>query len=320
MLKVLERKEWVAKIEDQRQLYFNEQYEVVEALKFQCSCEARYFIFEKKGTVVISLIAMVKGNRIFSPIHFFYSALWIKPTLGDTRYCEYVAEFLRMLQRSFVKIDMRLPSSITDIRPFLWVGFSISNRFTYLKNLDKLEYSNDVKKNIEKSAQIPYTFKAELLTQEILQLNLQIFSELKLYSKKSIAEIGQLISELGRTKYLTCFSCYLRGELLVSHIIFLDDKNKTAYTVLKNKLYQPQPGSIHSALYHHLFVFLKSKGIEYVDLLGADMESISAFKSRFKVNLASVDVVSYSYINSYLLILKRKIIYTIKRIKAMANI
>jgi len=319
MLKFLRRDEWLVKITNQRKLFFNEQSVVIEALKAKHKCTAEYIVFEKRDSVVISFLALVKGKQIIAPIHFFYSALWVESTLGDTKYCEYVVDFLRALRLTFTKIEIRIPPAIPDVRPFIWANFSIKNRFTYVKNLDKLEYAKDVHKNIAKAASVPYVYKEEAITAEILSINLQIFYDLKLYSKKSVKEIGKLIAQLSDTEYLTCFSCYLENELLVSHIVFIDEENKIAYTVLKNKLYQKQAGSLHSALYHHLFVYLKSKGFEYVDLLGADMEFISLFKSRFKAKLCMANVAKYNNVTLFLGSIQQKIKYLIKRVIAIVG-
>ncbi|RWU03889.1 hypothetical protein [Pedobacter chitinilyticus] len=319
MLKFLSQDDWIVKMKSQRKLFFNEQPKVVDALVHKHSCTAEYIVFEKKGRVAISFLALVKSKNIISPIHFFYSALWIDPMLGDTKYCEYVSDFLRMLQLQFKKIDIRLSPSIEDVRPFLWAGFSIDNRFTYIKRLDKLEYAKDVHKNIEKSSNATYLYKQELLNKEILDINLRIFLELKLYSKKSINKIKDLITQLSSTEYLTCFSCYFENQLLVSHILFLDKENKIAYTVLKNKQYKEQSGSLHSVLYHHLFIYLKSQGFEYVDLLGANMEPISLFKSRFKADLHTANIVRYSKTRVFFDIVYKKITYLIKRTIVIAR-
>lgn len=313
MLKLLSQEEWILKVESQRQLFFNERKEVVEAIMHKHNCKVQYIVFEKKSRVVVSFLALIKGNKIITPIHFFYSAFWVDPLLGDTKYCMHVVEFLRELKSIFKQIAIRLHPDISDIRPFLWSGFLIDNKFTYIKRLDKLEYAKDVRQNIEKSSFIPYLYKNEALTKEILDINMRIFLELKLYSRKSIDKIKGLITDLSNTKYLTCFSCYLENQLLVSHILFLDRENKIAYTVLKNKQYKEQPGSLHSTLYHQLFMCLKSQGFEYVDLLGADMEQISLFKSRFKADLRTANVVRYSKRKAFFGLVRKKIVYLIKR-------
>ena len=321
MLKLLSRNEWVLKIERQRKLLFNEQPEVVDALMRKHGCTAAYLVFEKKGKVAISFLALVKSKRIISPIHFFYSALWVDPALGDTKYCEYVSDFLRKLKLSFTSVDIRIPPTISDVRPFLWAGFDIENRFTYIKGLNELEYAKDVNKNIEKlSGNSVYVFKEELLTKEILDVNLQIFVDLKLYSKKSITEISDLITQLSGTSYLTCFSCYAENRLVVSHILFIDKENRIAYTILKNKVHTAQVASLHSVLYHHLFTNLKSQGFEYVDLLGADMESISLFKSRFKANLRTANVAKYSKNRTIIDAIRKRIVYALKRIVVATGI
>jgi hypothetical protein len=75
--------------------------------------------------------------------------------------------------------------------------------------------------------------------------------------------------------------------------LFLDEVYKIAYTVLLSKA-SKNKDDIHSLLHHYFFTDLKERGFEKIDLLGADMMNISAFKSRFNANLHPHFLVRYS--------------------------
>lgn len=299
-IKYLPRAEWVREIERVRPLMLNEQDDVIAAIADFHNFKPVYIAFYKGKDVVVSFIALTKKNTIRLPIHFFYSSIWVSPELSDTNYCQVLIAFLNELKKDFINISIKLPHQIADIRPFLWHRFRVENRFTYLKDLSLLSYAKDVNQNISKLSRKGFTFKEEKLGPEILNLNMEIFYQIKSLPNYKIKQIRQLISRLGDSIYLTCFSCYLNDELLVSHILFLDPANNIAYTVLRNRVKNVSTGSVHTILYHKMFTCIKEKGYTHIDLLGADMEKIAIFKSRFKADLYAVDILRYSKFNNIL--------------------
>lgn len=290
----LSREDWEREVEKVRPLMFNETNDVTSAITSTYNLIPKYIAYFENDKLVVSFLAFTVGSSIKLPIHFFYSAIWISPNFSDTKYCQIFLNFLRGLKRDFKSINVRLPHHIVDIRPFIWTGFEVENRFTYVKNLISLNYSKDVSKNISKLSELEFVFKEERLSTHILDLNLELFYDLSHYPSFKIQQIKTLIKKLSVTPYLTCFSCYLRNDLVASHILFIDEKNKMVYTVLRNKIIGRSINSIHTILYHHLFLHFKNKGYLHIDLLGADMERISLFKSRFKANLFAVNILRYS--------------------------
>lgn len=293
-IKYLPREEWEREVEKIRPLMFNEREEIVTAIATTYNLKPKYIVYLENKKVVVSFLAFTIGNSIKLPIHFFYSAIWVSPKFSDTKYCEIFLSFLRELKKDFKNINLKLPHQISDIRPFIWADFKVENRFTYVKDLLALNYSKDVTKNISKLSELDFVFKEEKLGSKILDLNLDIFYELKNYPSFKIDQIKKLINKISATPYLTCVSCYLENELLASHILFVDEEYNIAYTLLRNKIRSKSATSVHTILYHHLFLFFKEKGYLYIDLLGADMEKISLFKSRFKADLYAVDILRYS--------------------------
>lgn len=294
MVKILQREEWVAEIEKVRPLMMNEELVVVNVLCDYSHSIPQYFLFQKKDRTVFSFIALTKDSEIKAPFHFFYSPFWANPNLTDTQYCQYLDEFLVELLNRYKKIEIKLPVGITDIRPFLWRNFSVVNYYTYVKQLDSLDYHHVTEKNIRKARNAGYECKQETLDKTSLSLNLKLFVDLKVYSSSKIQAIGSLLDTMSARGNLTCFNCYKNNELVASNLIFLDKKNKKAYTVLLNKISRANKDDVHSLLHDFFFTSLSNNGYEYVDLLGGDMPGIAPFKSRFNTKLEPHFLARYS--------------------------
>ncbi len=294
MLKILSREDWIRQVENIRPLMLNEQSVVVDALCTSNSLKPVYFLFEKKNKIVISFIALVDKHSIKLPFHFFYSPLWLEPTLTETQYCQYLDEFIASLIVDYRNIVIKLPMGMIDVRPFLWRNFSVINYYTYLKDLSQLDYHSTTTKNIKKASNAGYECFEEDLTQGNLTLNLQIFKDLKVYNSTKIKVIQDLMAVMSEEQYLTSFNCYKDGALIASNLIFLDKNYKIAYTVLLNKIPRTNKDDVHSLLHDFFFKKLKEDGYQYVDLLGGDMQGIAPFKSRFNTELRPHFQVTYN--------------------------
>lgn len=285
MFRVLQREEWQESVTKNRGLAINEESAFIDILCNLTSLKPVYFIYHKNGKTIISFVAFVKGKTIQHPFHFFYSAFWVKSDLSDTQYCQCVTEFISELIKLYDHVEIKLPIDILDLRPFLWNDFSVSNYYTYLKNLNKLDYHSVTGKNIRKVKQLGYTCIREKMNEESLAINLELFSDLRVYGKRKIASIGKLMTEMSDHGYLESFNCYKDNELVASNLILLDEKYKIAYTVLLNKTSRTNKDDVHSLLHDFFFTQLRNDGYFHVDLLGGDMKNIAPFKSRFNANL-----------------------------------
>lgn len=319
MLKVLERKEWVVEVEQTRHLLLNEEEDVINALCQGGRLKPVYFLFQKKNKTVVSYIALRRGNEIKHPFHFFYSAWWVDPALSDTQYCEYTTELLNSLLSKFTKVVIKLPIGVFDVRPFLWTQFSVTNYYTYIKPLATLNYHPATEKNIRKAKNGGYNCKQEELENESLLLNLELFKDLKVYSSAQIITLKNLMLVMKEHGRITSFNCYKDDKLVAANLVFLDEKNKTAYTVLLNKVPRTNKDDVHSLLHDFFFTKLQTLGYTHVDLLGGDMQGIAPFKSRFKTILTPHFLVSYSKNSAVLYGMLKKIKLLVKKVIATLN-
>ncbi|WP_199118945.1 hypothetical protein [Pedobacter sp. ASV28] len=293
MLKIIQREEWVLEIEKSRKLQFNEQSQVVDILCSIYGFKPIYLLFERKNKLVISFIALTKGQKIYQPVHFFYSAFWIDVEWSDRAYSEYLNDFLLELKKRYTRIEISLPPLVKDIRPFIWNFFSIQNWFTYIKDTADYHYDRNVVKNLNKVSDLPYVFKEEKLNVLSADLNLSLFKELG-FTPSKIKLLGKLLNAMADTRYLSCFNVYLSDQLMVSHILFLDFEYGIAFEIMKNKEDRQDKGNVHTVSYDQLFKYLNRMGYAHLDLMGGDMQYIAAFKSRFRPQLTPHFVVTYS--------------------------
>lgn len=288
------KEEWQREVLKVRSLGINEQEYVIDLVSKLFYVKPVYILFKNKARLCISFIALTKGNKIIVPIHFFYSAFWIDSTLSDTKYCECLTEFLEQLQKNYSEVNLRLPIEITDIRPFLWKDFSIDNRYTYIKDLsNSLSYNSSTSKNIKRILSKNYVCVEEELDEKSLQLNMQMFKDLKIFHHKKRESISKLMKGLAVRQKLMSYNCYLNNKMIASNIILLDLDNKVAYTLLLNKIEKEIKDDVHSLLHHFFFTILKERQFKSVDLLGGDIQSIAAFKSRFNTSLKRHYIVKY---------------------------
>lgn len=294
MLKGFTQEDWVKEVRKIRPLFFNEEPKVIEIICNVYKYEAKYLIYFVKKKPIFTFIAYTTGAKIVRPIHFFYSAFWFNTKFSEAAYINNLTVFISELKGCYNSISISLPIDIKDVRPFIWSDFSIKNRFTYIKSVNDLRYEKDARQNVSSDKQ-HFCFKSEELSGDILKLNLQLFYNLKVYPQHKISQIKDLFVGMANKGFLRCYSAYDNGQLIASHILFFDIVDKKVYAVVRNKVaLQFNINELHSKLYHNLFLHLREEGYQAIDLLGGNILNVSLFKSRFRPELATHFVVSYS--------------------------
>jgi hypothetical protein len=310
-LRSVSRDEWDLAISKARTLFFNEQIALVEAVSDIYACSPKYFLYEYKGSLVASLIAYTKGEKLISPIHFYYSSFWVTP-LTDIKYMEYISEFVEQLTNEFTDITLRLPPQITDVRPFLWNGFTVQNNYTYIKRLDELlTYSSSTQRNLNNFDQTSFSFKVSTLDDTSINLNIKIFKSLNLLPAK-IDRLKNLLFEMSRLGVLRCFNAFKDNEMLASMHVFLDERSHQAYLILLNQTSNAKKSNVHTKLHQFMFEYLQNAGYHQVDLMGGDLKGISAYKTSLNTELKPHFTVTYSKKSRLLSQLKSKAIQRLK--------
>ena len=303
MLSFLEPQNWEVSVLKERILFFNEKEEFVKAVASSFNLKAHHILYKKGDKTIISLIAYVKGNSIVLPLYFVYSTLWISKKISDSTYSTHVTAFLGELKRRFKNMSLNLNPAISDVRPFIWSGFKIAPRFTYIKSLNtSSNYPTDVKSSIKKALDSGVEFIKISYSEELLRKNMLFLSKDKLLSKDKVNNILKFFNYLKSTGMIEFYVCSLRNNIIASGIVLVDDENKVAYTAFVNKVELNVFGnhSIHTFLYDGIFKSLSQRGYQIADLLGANVYSISKFKGKLQGDLFTYYNVDYTKLGGFL--------------------
>jgi hypothetical protein len=297
MIKFLDSAEWTNRISTIKKPSFNEKAEFVNAIASNFSLSPHYIVYEIGGRIVVSLVAYTRRKTILDPLHFVYSTFWVAEHLSDSGYSTHVTNFLNDLKKYFDHISLNLGIEIRDARPFIWSGFTIKNRYTYIKDLVNFNrtYPNDVVKSIK---ELTSDLKLEEISfsKEILDENVSLYRKLNLFSTPKINKIVSFFEHIANRDCLRFYICSYNSQVLASSILFVDNENKKAFTVFVSKgdVKNFRNNSVHAFFYDAMFKDLTDKGYVNVDLLGANTLSVSKFKSKFRVDLAPYFMVKYS--------------------------
>lgn len=242
---------------------------------------------------VLALPLFVKKNRIVLPNHYFYQFIWQKETSKESwNQLEAFDFLLKILKKIYKKIKVRLPTSIHDVRPFMWNGFNTSLKYTYEKVTSDLRYHQNIIRIVNKR-QNSYSFDKNCDWERSWNFH---YNDLQKFGI-SIVNIEIYINyfkKLAEKGFIQVFNAYQDGSFLTSIISIIDKDCKSAYFLLIGTADGHYKNGLPSLLYNYALLELKKVEVEKVDFFGANIQSISKFKSKFLPDLCSYYEVSYS--------------------------
>lgn len=307
---------WKAKTEKARfPLFFQIDFLRTTAKIF--NAEVHCYSFEKKGKLLALGAFYVKGKKIITPESFSFTALWFDDELNDLVYLECADSLIQLLRANFNKISLRLDPKIKDLRPFIWSNFNVENKYTYIKKgYSEPHYS--VSKNIAKLSENYYSFKVEKVEMTSIMINIEFLKALG-FSNVVRGFYKSLIIDWEKLGFIKAFNVYKQTELICSNIAILDDNASKIYTILLNNVGLKEKYA-HTFLYQSIINWGKKNNITEIDLCGANLPSVSKFKSYFNAELVSYYIVNFNSFNNNLAIFKIKIHLNIKRISRKISI
>lgn len=274
-------------------------------------------IIEKHTDSKILLFAGYLGNEIIAAIPLFYrgkvfnktlsspiSAAMIQnlgpvfpdyDTLKQDKREFYFREFQKELD-TYIDTEIR-PNKISiitapnllDVRPYIWNGYQVIPRYNYVKDIENLEeiwngFKKQLRKNIEKAEKAGLTVEEEGL--DGYNLIIQLLSER--LDKQDIefpTSEGYLLDLYNKfyPDNLKIFIARLKGEP-VTGIIVTAYRNKLSIWVgaTQTDLKGIYPVDL---LQWKIVEWGNKHGYKYCEILGANMPSISYFKSRYNFDL-----------------------------------
>lgn len=291
MLKELTSSEWNAWVEQQPWVPIQANVNFIELIASVYHVNPHYYLVEYKETYTAAFAVFVKGNKIVLPTHFFYSAFFINPDLKNSVINKSLRTAIYELKKRYTSIQLKLPPEFTDIRIFQWNGFKINILYTFYKVLNELnDYSENLRRNLKKIENENLETKVNSTEEYSLKRNLRQAQSYGM-SVKAIKLLSQLVSGMSAKNMLTEFTIFKEDENIASAFLFHDARR--AYLMMINSDEKWGDLNPQTKLYHDFFTYFQSKQLVEVDLLGANIPSVSEFKSKFNVKLMPYYYVEY---------------------------
>lgn len=281
--------EWQsAKRQFSNSLFFSSEF--LDDIAAVYSLTTHFFLYKQKGKTLSAISFFSSGNRIITPVEFYYLPFWIQPNLSEPVYFEVVGSLAQLLKSDYRSIYFKLGVHIHDIRPFIWADFKIENKFTHLK-VDHRSPHPSVTKNLRKSEVAQYRFAVIKPDGPSVQTNMEFLQSLG-FQKSLCDKYVQLIHKWIYRGVLSAFNIYKGEKLICSNLVLLDREEKKAYQILLDNTGK-EDRLAHTVLYSKLFEWCFENGFEVVDTCGANIRKISAFKSYFGTELRQYYKISY---------------------------
>ncbi len=269
---------------------------------YECDIKYAGVFFKDKPVLLIPLL--IKNKKVVSPNHYFYQFIWINSSIINSwSQIEAMDFFLEQLIKRYKSIKFKLPPDLMDVRPFIWRDFKINLKFTYIKNLRLLDYHQNIKRILKKKLD-DFSFHMDDDWNQVWVLHSNNLLDFGLSNIK-IEKIISMMKKLKDNNFLHTFNISYRGVFVTSIISVIDVKCGIAYFPLIGTTTNYSEKGLSAHLYDFTFSKLIELGINDVDLMGANMKSISRFKNKFNPELRHYYEVSYN---------KKIINFNIKRI------
>lgn len=304
MVNAVSEQEWKLFLESQPSGLFADPL-LHQAIAAATGTQNKYFLYNKKGKNILGLQACEHGNVLCSPMHYAYAPLLFDAELSENSRIEALTALIQFLKNAYTSIELRFSPDLKDMRAFQWEGFSLQARYTYIKDTSSLDYHKSVQKNLRKSTEEGIAYSVNEHISEGMATNASTLRAIgNAYPEKTIA-FCQALQSAGLLYSFEATDAQ-SGNLLASNLVLAGNNHQQAYLMLLNV----QPGlagkeNVHTGLYDFIFRECAARGITNVDLGGANIKAIAAFKSYFFPELQSYFEVAYRKRNALQLILAK---------------
>ncbi len=288
MIKEVDEQYWSNNVSSSKKSLFFE-VDFLEGVAESFSYNLHYFVFENKNKVLMAAALYSDGNNIVTCLPYTYSSIYFGDGLSDRKYLLITNDFIRFLKLKWQKISLRLPVEIKDIRPFIWGGFKISNRYTYLKETET-SFPKKVVKNAEKATTDGMTLK--VINAEDIDLKTCIKSFAKQgFDKRIVQSNLEMLASLTEQNQLLAFRADTNEGCVCTSLMLVDAMQKKAYALLISESLNE---FAHVYINYERCKWCIKNGISQIDFCGANEPGIANFKSSFNGVLTSYSIVHYN--------------------------
>ncbi|WP_113662259.1 hypothetical protein [Pedobacter nanyangensis] len=266
-------------------IYFDPKY--LNIVKQSFGYEISYYVFLKGNNLLFAAALFSKDAKIVVPYGFTYNSIFFDKNIGDRVYLEIFGDLVRTLKIKHKKMWLRLPPEITDLRPFIWGGFHVMNRYTYFrKSTDG--FSAKILKKVAQQ-RVGLTLEIADANDEDVDLNLETCFAHGL-AKSMYPNYKTLFTQLSKKGYLKAFRIYKQGERQVTRIALIDKEASSLSTISMNV----SNSTVLPFLNYEMYNWCANNKIELVDMVGANDKGVANFKYSFNAKLTPYYLVNYN--------------------------
>jgi lipid II:glycine glycyltransferase (peptidoglycan interpeptide bridge formation enzyme) len=222
---------------------------------------------------------------------------------------------LQQLKKEYDAFRFVFPPNIKDLRPYRANGLKLEVNYTYLSNIKETDLKNpdfdpSTKRQIAKAVKHNYTIGKGLSDENLdafYSLVQQTYKRQGRVLKTDKKAYSKLLSDLSDKHWMELF--VLRFDNKPAAAFAITTFNQTAQYWISSSDSDLSKLGAPSALLVEVMAWLKTLNIKTFDLVGANTQSVSNFKSGFNFELDYSNTASYntfSYTLAYWL--KRKLL------------
>lgn len=246
----------------------------------------------KKKFGRIPIIQMPLKTPVFGPVISFTDTKYkskIERQVQST-----VKELTAFLLSDYQFFHAQFPSSVSDIRPYVWAGFTPTVHYTYrvLFNKDfdlSSMVESDINRRIKKASELTFTHSEDNSEQYIgkaWDLEQKSFQRQNFHQKSMHrSSFVELVLKLVKENVAQVYTIDHDEKSVASIIMIQDVVKKAAYYWMAGADKDYLPTGLNQLLMNHVIQKYQEADFESFDLVGADTETIARYKSTLNFPL-----------------------------------
>lgn len=252
--------------------------------------EISIYTVSEKDKALLSVPILHNKRNASLATHFFYQAIIKHQDFSEHKLLDIWEHLLGRLKIDFDAIDLKFAPYVEDIRALTWAGFGNKIYYTAILDLDsEPNYSENIRRSIKKALKAGLSIRTLTYSEEIIAEHVLDMRKNGLGSKEP-SSINHWMKALSESGALLIFELLDANQHRIGSSIYLQDK-KQAYLISVMGGQEKSGGQAY--LYDQAFAYFKSKGIEQIDLLGANIPSIAIYKSKLGAKQQSYVISTY---------------------------
>lgn len=251
----------------------------------------KYYIYKDEIGEVIGFPIFFKGKTIKAPINF-HSFLLVKAKRTDDQKSAAFTQSVEALKHLFKSIKLKTEIDFPYSKELENSGFNIAQKFTYINNLDELNYSRNISRMIKKAEQQNYTVSLSTSFEKAFSI---IWASNKKYLIGSNeVQFSSFFSILLKNDFSEIFDLYQNDSHIASLLVIKDQFKRLVYTYLISIPDKKKYPEAQVMLYDYCMSYYKAKNYLFCDLCGANLPAVAKFKSKFRGNLETYQYAVYN--------------------------